>query len=179
MNGTLRILIYLLLASILAVWLRIGWVFFYPYEPLTFYDIVRVINPNKQVKAGADLWYLVNAKKNVEGRTTVFRYLVNGEYVPLSMYESAAPEGVIFKANNVYIPKETKPGTYRLYQVCDYKISDFPTRFVSVLSYSEPFEVLPADEPERGERGERGKQGIQGETGKTGGIRFFSKGDNK
>ena len=141
MNNTIKIIAYIILIPLVAVWLRIGFVFFYPYKPLVDIEPITILNENKEVEAGGCLKYTINVRKTIDASATVFRYLVNGEFITLPMYATHAPAGKINTTKTVIVPLDTRPGVYKLSTVYDYKVSDFPARVISVVIESEMFRV--------------------------------------
>lgn len=139
---TMKYFLYVVLSLVILTWIYVGWILFYPFNPLTPLEDIKILNANKQVKAGENLRYFVHAKKNSHDEGLVYRYLVNSELISLPTYKVCSAPGEIKTTKEVRVPPETYPGIYRLSTVYNYQVSYTPERFVKIVIDSEDFEVV-------------------------------------
>jgi hypothetical protein len=143
MNGTTKYIGYALIISVLAVFLRVAWVVFYPYEPIIIKSI-EISDPDNTVVAGEELQYITNYEKKMDLQASVSRRLVNSYVLSVPTYTRSVPVGKGRSRNSITIPSFADPGTYRLNIVYTYKVSSWPERYVNVDATSGPFTVINA-----------------------------------
>jgi hypothetical protein len=172
--------IWIIALSLLAIWLRVGWVLFYPYEPITVHGLMMVNNADKKVMAGGVICVSLDTTKNTTSAGYVTTELVNDFRYTLLDYTANRPPGRATSTKCIKIPSSAEPGKYKLYRTFKYPVSVFPERSVTTGVWSEAFEVIrdtsEIDELKRITKGLiRGKQGPKGDKGDKGGITVFGK----
>jgi hypothetical protein len=124
-------------------WLRIGWVLFYPYEPLIVHEEQKIMNKDKRILAGDDVIMESYFTKNTDAAAVVQRMFVNKFVYYLTPYTVSLPAA---KNKRIIVPPipsspTMAPGKYRLYTTYTYPVSSYPERFVTVPAWSEEFEI--------------------------------------
>lgn len=164
-NGIMRAIFWVIGISFLAIWIRVGWVLFYPYKPLVVHSH-KIVNEGKQVKAGGVALLESTFTKYTEVEGYVSRQLINKFVYYLPTYKATNPSSVKrMIVIEVDVPLYAIPGPYRIYTTYTYRMSDFPRRDVTVPVWSEPFEVIAPDPPEY-KQGKAGPKGPKGDPGK-------------
>jgi hypothetical protein len=138
-----NVIAWVLLVSVLAVWGRVGWVLFYPYQPIEIKTPMKIINKGKIVHQGETVFYDFHADKKLSLPCIVSRQLIN-HYIttlaPIAM--SNIKLGKTVSAIGVQIPMYAEPGIYYIHNTYSYVVSEFPRRTVVVTADSELFEVV-------------------------------------
>lgn len=135
-----NVIAWVMLVSVLAVWARVGWVLFYPYEPMVVTNRMKVLD--KVVQRGDQVFYLLDAEKKSPLTATVTRQLVNHFVMTMPTFTSNIKTGKVAIAIPMEIPEWATPGTYYIRNTYAYVVSEFPKRTVTVMAESEPFEVV-------------------------------------
>jgi hypothetical protein len=135
-----NVLAWVMLVSVLAAWARVGWVLFYPYEPMVVTGRMKVLD--KVVQRGEQVFYLLDAEKKLPLTATVTRQLVNHFVMTMPAFASNIKTGKVAIAIPMEIPDWATPGTYYIRNTYAYVVSEFPKRTVTVMAESEPFEVV-------------------------------------
>ena len=149
-------------------WLRVGWVLFYPYEPLVVYGPYKIMNEGKKVSAGGTLIFEAHFDKNTNLKAYTTRQFVNKFVYYVAPIYTTLPQKKDYRTQvSVEVPAYAKPGVYKLYNTYTYHISDFPNKDVMVSAWTEEFEVIEAPL-------QQGKQGPRGKTGATGPGKGYS-----
>ena len=141
MNGQLKYVGYAFLVLLLGAWLRAGWIWCYPYEPLIVHA-VNILDADNVVTAGDIVHYETVYTKKMPIVATVSRWLVNSYVIPITAYTGQVPLGKGKSINPVLIPDFASSGTYRLVIEYSYAIGSFPTRTTKVQAESGPFVVV-------------------------------------
>ncbi len=135
--------LYLSLFSVLAMWLRIGWVVFYPYKPFIVHSpFLEVVNKDKKVCAGGDLIVRAETEKTEAIETLVSTELVNTYSYTITPYWSDREVGRKTVTKTVPILSTAESGMYRIYRTFKTQVSWFPEYWVKASVWSEPFEVV-------------------------------------
>jgi hypothetical protein len=137
----MKVIGYILLSLIAMVFIRIGWVAFFPYEPITIHSI-NILDDDNTVMAGDDLMYETHYTKKMPLEATVAQRLVDSYVLTVPTHTQSVPLGEGRLLSRIPIPDFASPGTYRLSIVYTYKVSSFPERFVSVEASSGPFTIV-------------------------------------
>jgi len=141
MNGSLKYVGYALLVLLLGAWLRAGWIWCYPYEPITIHSI-SILDSDNVVTSGDTIYYETVYTKRMPIVATVTRWLVNSYVVPITAYSGQVPLGKGKSINPVLVPDFVSSGTYKLVIEYAYSIGSFPTRTIKVQAESGPFVVV-------------------------------------
>ncbi len=142
-NGTSRIVFWVVIITFLAVWLRIGWVLFYPYEPLVIHSH-KILNEGKQVKAGGIVLLESIFTKNTDAQAYVTRQMIGKKflyYIP-PYYATNPISKERINVFSIFVPSYAEPDTYRFFTTYTYSVSNFPKRSVTIPAWSEEFEVV-------------------------------------
>jgi len=141
MNGSLKYVGYALLVLLLGAWLRAGWIWCYPYEPITIHSI-SILDSDNVVASGDTIYYETVYTKRMPIAATVTRWLVNSYVVPITAYSGQVPLGKGKSINPVLVPDFVSSGTYKLVIEYAYSIGSFPTRIIKVQAESGPCVVV-------------------------------------
>ena len=131
--------LYVILFLVLVAWVRIGWVMFYPYGPVTIHSS-RILND--KVLAGQEVIVEVCFTKHLSVSCTVNRNLIGDVVFFFPSHDSDAPVGRQTTMFSVMIPPFIQPGEYLLSTTYDYTVSRFPERHVLVNWKTEKFTVV-------------------------------------
>jgi len=141
MNGSLRYASYILLALLLGFWIRAGYIWWYPYEPLVVHAI-NILDADNVVTAGETVYYETAYTKKMAVVATISRWLMNSYVIPIPAYTGQVPLGDGKSINPVLIPDFASTGTYRLAIEYAYDIGSYPTRTIKVQAQSGPFLIV-------------------------------------
>jgi len=109
-----KYVLYAILLSILAVWVRVGWVAFYPYIPFEVHSIT-ILDADNTVRAGDDLLYVTDYTKHMELPAEVRRQLIDGYVINIPAAYGNVPLGRNKTINSIRIPEFTDAGSnYRI-----------------------------------------------------------------
>lgn len=124
-------------ASGLALIIYVGYLLFYPFNPLTI-NSIKVMTPT--VRAGSAMIYRISTCKNTQDTPTIYRKIVG------TMGSAALPavQGVVSPGCSVtnafvVIPSGTPPGSYTLYTEVVYHVNAL--RDIHVFWHIGPFQV--------------------------------------
>lgn len=157
LNG--KIPFWIITMIIFSVWLRIGWVMFYPYVPAKIHGKITV-SP-RVVMAGEQVFYTVDYEKFMDCEAVVTKMIVNERVFHFTPVPQQFPTGRRIFTKPLTVPLEAH-GTARIYFAISYPVSTYPERKVIVTAWSEPFDIIAPDPPEY----KQGKTGPKGEPGK-------------
>lgn len=125
---------------IASIWITCTYWLFWPYNPIEVRDPIKVLNPNKIVKAGEDLIYEISYTKKIESTGKIDRQLINSYVVLFPSQHSTMPMGTGLKrVVRLQVPQATDPGKYRLLWSITYEVN--PLRHITHSVYSECFTV--------------------------------------
>jgi len=147
MNGTLKYISYSLLVLLLGFWLRAGYIWCWPFEPLVIHSF-EVLDADNVVTAGENLYYVVRFTKNTDAPAHLSRRLANSYVITLPTMEGHNPKGEHRLKAVVPIPEFADPGIYRLHATYTYQLFSYPTRTIVVNAMSPPFLVAKKIDPE-------------------------------
>ena len=151
MNGYLRYVSYVLLVILFGFWVRAGYIWCYPYEPLIVHA-VNILDHDNVVTAGDTIYYETIYTKKMPIVATVSRWLVNSYVIPITAYQGQVPLGEGKSINPVLIPDFASSGTYRLVIEYAHNIGSYPTRLIKIQAESGPFVVVKKAGSQIGER---------------------------
>lgn len=108
--------VVILLTSLLAIWLWIGWKLYFPPTVLELHRIT-VTNPDKTVKVGTNMVYDAEITRKKLGGCTIKRQLVNGYKITYeAIYPPGKPLGWQIVENNViHVPLMADPGWWEMH----------------------------------------------------------------
>ena len=118
----------------------VGFWLFYPYEPIIIDIPIKIMNLDKQVKAGELLIYKIKYIKKMDISGNLTRKLVNSYKMDLADSVANAPIGSDCDQIKILVPKFADPGKYYLWWSCEYQVN--PIRKITVTAVSEKFEVV-------------------------------------
>jgi hypothetical protein len=132
--------IWIIALCLLAIWLRVGWVLFYPYEPITVHGLMMIAD--KTVTAGQSVCVSLDTTKHTTAAGYVTTELINDFRYTLLDYTANRPPGRTVAVKCIKIPLSAEPGKYKLYRTFTYPVSSFPERSVTTGVWSEEFKVI-------------------------------------
>ena len=116
----------------------------WPIKPITVNE-VKIIS--KEVRAGGELKYYVDATKHMNLPAMVVRQLINDTVITLAPSWSHVPMGRTMMMVSLTVPINVHPGRYKLSTSYTYEINSFRT--ITNRWETEYFTVLP---PEKGKQ---------------------------
>jgi hypothetical protein len=131
---------YSILAILLAINIRVGWVLFYPYEPLKIQSI-KILDTDQVLHPGERMAYEIEFTKYIDISGVVNRSLVDGVIINVPAFTSYMPVGHRTVRDYIDLPAFIDPDKYKLAISFDYEVSSFPKRIVHYRAESNTFEV--------------------------------------
>ena len=130
----------------LAILLMLGLVPFFtvvvlatiPLCPVTF-NSVTIANPNKTVKAGEKILYIVDSVKHTDKPAKIIRQLINERTIFYTAIDGNVPPGASLRGYTLTTSTADIPGVYYLRETRIYKYFFF--RDVAVAADSEHFMI--------------------------------------
>jgi len=147
------IIAWVLASLLLFVWFRIGWVIFYPYKPFIIHSPkLTVLNEGKKVCRGDDLCVQADTEKTMNVPTIIHTTLVNRYTYALAPFVSNREPGRKVVTVQIPIGHNVELGKYFAYRTFTNKVSDFPTKDITVSAWSEEFEVIDCGIQPKGDK---------------------------
>jgi hypothetical protein len=125
----------------LGVWLRVGFVLFYPYAPINISDPIKIIN-KQMIHCGDYIRYEVAFDMEESQNVTVSRTLINHYIHHETPFTVFIPIGKHTLIDVMKTPVHIEPGLYHI--VLDYtiRVSEFPVRDIHKIVETETFVII-------------------------------------
>lgn len=128
-----KLFYYLGMLSIFMLIGIIGFVMFLAFYPFKVVDVVSpypVLNENKTVKRGTDVYYLVEYEKfmQVRAESTWFIVCQDGNLVTLAPTYTNFPVGKKTVTRSMTVPMKTSLGKCKMVQTIEFKVNPLQTQ---------------------------------------------------
>ena len=123
-------------------YLLITYWLFWPYTPIVC-DKINILNDGKVVVVGDILWYQADIDKKTDQSSIIYHQLLNDFVIDYSPSTGTLPKGKRTITYPLEIPKYAQPGEYKLKWEGHYQVN--PIREVTVIVWSEPFQIVAAE----------------------------------
>ncbi len=136
---------YILLVIISFVWLRIGFVLFYPYKPLVFIEPQKkILNYNKTIHAGEDVIIETSFIHNTDTGAKISPTFKNTFSFAVTPYFKNFEKSNVIQTTDFFIPtfKSMPKGKYTILFTYEIKVSEFPIKYVTITHETEQFEII-------------------------------------
>jgi len=129
-----------ILLSFFGIYLIISFWLFYPYEPITIKEPMKIMNKDKIVNSGETLLYEMDFVKHMQRPGFITKQLIDGVIITSSPIIGNIKTGHTIKNFPMKIPEFLGSGENVMKWSGTYKVN--PIRYITVVAYTEPFYVV-------------------------------------
>jgi hypothetical protein len=123
MSKPILYFVWLIIALMLAFYIRYFYMAYYPFKTVDIYLPIHVLTP--KVKAGADLIYQTHYCRYFSGSGKVTRTLYGPDTVPTPAVDTVTKLGCDTVNIHLNVPANTTPGTYHLEIAAEFTVNPY------------------------------------------------------